>query len=726
MNNSNDKQTLFHSNIPEELKALKQWCVYRGDKAPRSPRGGFCKSNDESTWASFDECLQAVEERKFDGLGFFLKKPYFGVDIDKADEEVEAYKRGEFVGRTGDIIQTMNSYTEISKSGKGIHIICKGELYGDKHRKNNLEIYQEGRYFIMTGNVIEDKPICVRSDELKAVYTKYMEEQPTLLESTWVPFTVKYDSTLYDMFMEGDWQGAGYGSQSEADLAFCNLLVQKFEGNRFEVEKKFRESGLYRDKWDKRHGKMTYGEATLDKALSGYVKKQHFQDVKNKYTWDDVGNSNRFYDKNKVDMKFCYENGKWCHFNGKYWNLFADDVAGEKAVEVTNDMYEEAKFIEDENTRENFLKFVKGSRSNGRIKSMISLAQSKMSISNNDFDKHVYRMNVENGSLDLKEGNLYPHASEMLETRYSDVTISRGDCPRWIKFLDEIFLGNKELIRYVKKMLGYSLTGDISEQIMFILHGSGNNGKSVFLDVVGHIFGSYSSVIQPETIMTSRGNKSGANSDIARLKGSRLVICSENDEGIRLNEGLVKQLTGGDKVVARFLYGREFEYVPNFKLFLNTNHLPIIRGTDRGIWRRLRIIPFEYNIPANKIDKHLIFKLMEELPQILAWCLEGCLEWQEEGFHDVEIMQKYIDSYQKDMDTIAQFVEECCEVNPIHKEQASLLYQVYAQWAKNNNEYLYTNTKFGREMAKKFEKKHSNGIYYAGLSLKERYKRFLL
>jgi putative DNA primase/helicase len=263
------------------------------------------------------------------------------------------------------------------------------------------------------------------------------------------------------------------------------------------------------------------------------------------------------------------------------------------------------------------------------------------------------------------------------------------------------------------------MTGSIKEQIMFILYGNGRNGKSVFLETISNILGTYAKTIQASSIMVKQNN-GGPNSDIARLAGARLVTSSEPNEGLRMDEGLVKQLTGGDKVVARQLYGKEFEFEPEFKLWLATNHKPIIRGTDDGIWRRIRLIPFTVQIPDDQVDKDLKYKLARESIGILNWAVDGALKWQQHGLHTPEIIKGASEGYRKEMDVISAFIDEMCDTGEQYQVKSSELYQTYKQWADDNSQYRMSNTKFGKELTQKFDRKHTmNGNMYIGLCLKK-------
>ena len=334
-------------------------------------------------------------------------------------------------------------------------------------------------------------------------------------------------------------------------------------------------------------------------------------------------------------------------------------------------------------------------------------------------DKHKMAFNVPNGTLSLKSGQLVPAKRDYFITKFSPVEFTdNADCPMWRRFLDDIFGGDRELIRYIQKAVGYSMTGDTSEQCVFFLYGTGRNGKSTFLDVLREIFGDYVSNIQPETIMVKNSMGNGINSDIARLKGARMVTTVEPNEGVRLNEGLIKQLTGDDAVTARKLYGNEFEFKPEFKLWMATNHKPIIRGTDDGIWRRIHMIPFTVQIPADKVDRQLKSKLEREYPAILRWAVEGCLLWQREGLKQPRAVLDMTREYRREMDVISGFLDDRCEVGEGFSAKSSELYAAYSAWCESNTEFKMSNTKFSVEMDKRFPKtKRQDGMYFSGVKL---------
>lgn len=313
----------------------------------------------------------------------------------------------------------------------------------------------------------------------------------------------------------------------------------------------------------------------------------------NMYTLDDTGNAARMKDSfgdvlrySHIDKRWLYyDNGKWHYDNlGKVY-IYADRVLDVMKSELKLWLeYEDGKYADA------FRKHMKKSRSHAAKRAMVKEFEHLVPIEPSDMDTNQMLVNAPNGIADLETGSLLPHNRECYMTRMlgCDVPEKPKNPVRWLKFLDDIFKGDKELIRYVQKALGYSLSGLTKEQCVFFLYGTGRNGKSTFLEIVRKIIGEYATNIQPERIMM-RMTTGTANSDIARLKGARLVTSVEPNEGMRLNEGLLKQITGDDMITARKLYGDEFEYRPEFKLWMATNHKPTIRGTDTGIWRRIHM-----------------------------------------------------------------------------------------------------------------------------------------
>lgn len=770
-----------YNRIPSELRELNQWGIYKREwdedrqkwkKKPHDPHtGNMGSSTNESTWSDFQTALTAIEKFNADGLAFYFKPPYIGIDLDDIGEDLERYLQGDIENNLVYVfMNATKTYSEISMSGKGVHIIGKAKIPGDRRRKGNVEMYTDGRFFAITGNFFgsNNEVNEIPKTQMEFLYSRYLENEKVTqgnFSSQWqdgndlsvqeILQTALTSSTgqRFKFFMDGGWEKL-YSSQSEADMAFANDLAFWTAGDFQKMDEIFRMSALMRDKYDQRRGKTTYGIGLLNKAISestnhysGKKKADDYflsipgvtvDDIEKKafqkhYSYDDTGNAERYLDIFGNLTKYSYVNKCWYFYNGKNWEQ--DNIgAVRKWVDQTIDIFknEPVEFPKGatEKDQEAYLeakaKHLKRSRNNAGKEAMMRELKHNVAVLPEEFDGDDMLFNSQNGYLDLSNGILYEHDISKMFTRISNAEFTdKIDCPRWELFLHQIFGGDQELIRYIQKAVGYSLTASIREQVMFILFGNGRNGKSVFLDIIAEILGSYAMGMQASSLMVKQGGSSGHNEDIARLNGARLVTSSEPNEGVRLDEGLIKQLTGGDSVSASFKGGHVFDYKPKYKIWLATNHKPIIRGNDDGIWRRLPLIPFTVQIPLEKVDKNLKDKLMRELPGIFNWAVEGCLMWQREGLNPPSSIQQATMEYRQEMDVIGSFIEQCCETGPGYAIGATELFKAYDKWAREMNEHPFNQTNFGKKVADRFEKTKSKGkVIYRGIDLKKEFREF--
>ena len=347
-----------------------------------------------------------------------------------------------------------------------------------------------------------------------------------------------------------------------------------------------------------------------------------------------------------------------------------------------------------------------------RYKAGITVRQSEL-------DASSMLLGVQNGVLDLKTGLLRDDdAQAELITKQALVAYSpMVDCPNWLSFIDHVTGGNVEYARYIQRSVGYSLTGDTREQVLFFLYGIGANGKSTFINTFQKLLGDYSQQSASSTFMAKQ--RGSINNDIARLRGSRMVATTETEEGSRFDESQLKLLTGGDMVTCRFLHKEHFEFYPAFKLWISGNHKPFIKGSDEGIWRRIKLLPFESSVAAEDQDKELPNKLSAELSGILNWAIEGCLDWQKNGLGSCSIVDSSTSAYRADMDIIQNWIGECCSVVKGAKERASGLYESYRNWAIESGEWQMSARQFSRKLIDigVVKGRDNSGSYYTGLSL---------
>ena len=742
-----------YDNIPQELKELQRWVLWKKrklengkfTKVPVNAKNGYgAKSNDKETWTTFDEAYKKISYYNCDGLGFMLGNGYFGIDIDHALDDTELIN---------EFVETMNSYTELSQSGEGIHIICKGVLPQGARRKGNIEMYDNARFFVMTGNLFDNKHTSIfdRTNEVKQLWNKHLNDNVGASyvykknivaggltdEEVIEKAKESQNGNLFTCLYYGQWEGI-YPSQSEADMSFCSLLAFWCGKNEEQIDRIFRTSGLMRDKWNQKRGVKTYGEITIETAIAkckdvynkGHNDSQVYNPItgevttKKDYDFNDTGNARRFVDRFGNNLRYNFDNKCWMIFNGKTWVVDNKQIVKTQADLMIEEMKIEALQEKDKELQKEMLKNIKHLSSSNGKEAMLKEAMhiGEMPTVNSDYNRDNYLLNCFNGVVDLRTGQLLKHDKKYMISRNTDLTCDMEKEPtRWLQFLKEVFGGNDEMVDYIHKVVGYTLTGDTREHIFFQCYGSGANGKSVFLDILYYLLGDYSLNTQVESILARSGNNGGATSEIARMEGSRFIRTNEPNEGARFNEGLIKQLVSGDVTTARFLYGREFEFVPKGKLWIATNYKIGVRGMDDGIWRRMRLIPFEEKFVGDKADKNLPEKLMNELPQILGWAVKGAIKWQKEGLKTVpKKISDANEEYKQEMDTISTFMNDCTRLSTIGRERASDVYREYAEWAKIGHENCMTQSKFGIEMAKRYQKKTINGyVYYLGFVLKK-------
>lgn len=434
----------------------------------------------------------------------------------------------------------------------------------------------------------------------------------------------------------------------------------------------------------------------------------------------DVGNAQRFAIRHGETAHYIPAWGSWITYVGGRWSRDDSGAVERMAKSTVLSFYLDAHSTTDDMERRQLVRWAQESEKAHKLAALISLAKSEpgMVARPSQLDADPWLFNVANGTVDLRTGILRPHDRADLLTKQAPVLYDpAARCDRWESFLSEIFSGNEPLIRFMQRAIGYSLTGQTTEQCLFLLYGLGANGKSVLLEVLRRLLGDYARSADFSTFLERRGD--GPRNDVARLAGARLVTSSEVSEGRRLSESLVKSLTGGDVIAARFLNQEHFEFAPQFKLWMAANHKPQIRGTDHGIWRRIKLVPFMVQIPEERQDKNLVNVLMDELPGILAWAVAGCIMWQQHGLGAPAEVQAATAQYREEMDQLGPFIEERCVTGKDCSVGATELYAAYSQWCSSAEERPMSRQKFGTQMTERgFESLKMGTIRRVGIKLK--------
>ena len=417
-----------------------------------------------------------------------------------------------------------------------------------------------------------------------------------------------------------------------------------------------------------------------------------------------VGLSRRFALRFNETTRFIFDGAsvRVLIWDGTRWT---GDQTGEVmrlAREVVASMYAEAASLPDQDDRKRVAEFARKSESQGSLRAMVALAASEPELvaRREDFDRDQWLLNTPSGTVDLRTGRIRPHDRADLITKITGVPFDpAAKAPTWESHL-RYFLPEAAVRAFVLRFLGYALTGVIREHAIAIFWGEGDNGKSTTLEVVRSALGDYAQNPPADVILAKREN--GPGNDVARLVGVRLATVVETEESARLRESLLKRLSGGDRMTARFLYGEFFEFDPTAKFVLSTNHRPNIRGTDHAIWRRINLVPFTVKIPEAEKNLAIAETLRSEGAGILAALVRGCLEWQKVGLRPPETVRAATKSYREAEDAVGRFITDLCELADDATILATPLYESYTYWCKDNGEkYPLTQRRFGARLTER-------------------------
>jgi len=401
------------------------------------------------------------------------------------------------------------------------------------------------------------------------------------------------------------------------------------------------------------------------------------------YSRTDIGNAERIIARHGDGLRYVYDWKKWLVQDGKRWKPDNTGEVVRRAKRTVKAMYHEADPGDGSPVNSELAKHAIKSESKSSIEAMIVLAQSEVPVIPDELDRDPWLLNVENGTIDLRGGELREHRREDLITKIAPVEYDpAAEAPIFEEFLKRI-LPSESLRKFVQRAVGYAATGVVTEEVLVILHGTGDNGKTTLINAIMEALGDYAIQAARDLLLTKQGAHP---TELTDLFGTRFVGCSETDDGRRLAEALVKQLTGRAKIRARGMREDFWEFAPTHTIFLDTNHRPEVRGTDHAIWRRIKLVPFEVKIDEAEKDRNLPAKLREELPGILAWIVQGCLEYQRQGLGEPDEVTNATAGYRAEMDVLAAFIEDECEVRPEVWAKFANLYAAYTRWCDESNE----------------------------------------
>jgi len=705
-----------------------------------------------ATWAPISDAIAALEDGKADGIGFVLGDGIVGIDLDKVRDP----DTGTLTPEATAVITALNSYTEVSPSGTGVHILLYGTLPPGGRRKGPTEMYCNGRYFTLTGRHVAGTPKTIeeRSDALARVHAELFppaaprtnghgHQARAAFELDDAELIAKATSATNGAKFSALWQGdiSGYPSQSEADQALCNLLAFWTDGDAGRIDRLFHASGLYRQKWDERRGTQTYGERTIAAAIAGCRETYRPSarrtpppgatvSSETRSKWDPVlapttdplteaGAAERFARLHGDAVRFDHRRQRWLLWQGHRWTPDADAAVLRVVLDFARTWQREAIEIADSALREDSVKFAIKLERRDTMNNVLAIAKALKPIADagDQWDRDPYLLGVLNGVVDLRTGALRPgRPDDGITLQTTAPYDADAPCARWEQFISEIFDGNAELTTFIQRAIGYSLTGITTEQVLFLLYGTGSNGKGTLTNTLKRVLGDYAWNMPFATIEMK--DRSAIPNDLAALMNRRFVTASETNDGCRLNEARVKALTGCDPVTARFLHGEFFTFEPLAKFWLSVNHKPIVRDDSYGFWRRIRLIPFTQRFD---VDPMLADQLQAEATGILAWCVRGALAWQQDGLQAPDTVLEATKEYEQDSDPLAGFLAEACDLSPRNEVGAKELFEHYRKWADGHgfgDRERLSQTMFGRKISERFEKlrDRTSGISYRGLA----------
>ena len=714
----------------DDLKRQVRWVAYDAKKRPIDPRtGGLGSSTKPTTWGTYAEARHAATRWNHPGVGIvFTGDNLVGIDLDSCLVPTEeGYQRSKLAKH---VMELAPSYTEVSPSGTGLHIIGTGSLaqaIKATIRGDKVEVYSVGRYFTFTEEHVDSTPLEVCNiqhaiDDIAdlvaeerdqawtkpapfAVATSSDDEHLAFVYQTWVDraVTIMHNASVGNRhnsrvkagrLMGGAlaaMRNVGYPAMSDdaaARLIYDALIPDQGEQR---VEYKAIEDGIAYGLqtpltiWERRARVEPPPPMTV--ATPSPELDIDIPADRREYHLTDLGNGQRMVDATTGRLCYVDKWKQWLVWDGRRWARGEDAGVAMLAHKVALSIYDDISQQPDDK-RKDFVKWAMASESSQRIDAMIKTARPYLTKSHRIFDTHRHLLTVGNGVVNLRNGSLVPHDASLYITKMVDTPYDeRAECPKWLAFLDRIFDSNADLIAFMHRAIGYTLTGSTDEHCLFFLYGTGANGKSTFLEVLRMVMGDYYVTTSIEALLASDVS-GGATPYVAAMAGMRMAMASEMPEGRRFNESLVKDITGGGAITARHLYGEPFEFDASHTMWISGNHKPRITGTDEGIWRRIRLVPFDVTIPEHERRpmQEILEEFRAELPGILRWVVQGAVAWYDWGLPKSDTVDRATMQYRGDEDIVARFIAEECIIGRDVQVLKHHLFDAWQRWTERESE----------------------------------------
>lgn len=665
------------SDIPAPLQSERRWIVW-AHKDGRKPPVGLdgspnSKWNSPESWLTYEEAVNAFQASShIDGIGFVLGGGWGGVDLDKC----RSVETGEIHPSALAVIDACDAYTEISPSSTGLKIFGKADKWMELtfyDGTTKVEVKDRG-YFAVTGIVhhngsaLTELPLDAIAAQFGTAGVTNIQKKKRELEER-----IRPGGQNTALFKEACMHARHGKSETEIFALIRAIATERCE----------QEEG--REPWD-------------DAAIRAIARSaSRYAPNPDPCPLTEQGDAEFFEQLHKGLVHYDHRQSRWLIYDGFRWAPDQVENIRNLAIESMRSRLQAGLQLLDNDQKNKHVKHAVGGESVTRINHMLTAARALPEISSSgmEFDTDPWLLGVTNGVVNLRTGTLRQAAPDDMLTMQTAVPYNPdAKCPLWERTVKDVFKDNPDIVPYIQRAFGYSLTGKCDEEVFFLLVGTGRNGKGTLVNTFSAILGDYADNLSFSSLEASKHGQAGgaASPDIAKLVNKRFVSASETTDGRQINEARIKTITGRDPITARFLYGKEFTFEPDFKLWLSVNHLPRVHDDSAGFWSRPHQVPFEQSYEGRE-DRTLKDRLIDEAEGILAWAVRGALEWQEKGLAPPHVCTKAKQEYRLSQEPLNQFYEDECVLDPKAKVKTHELFQAYNEWFDRNR---FRGRKLGR------------------------------